>query len=194
MCIRDRPHGTRQHAQLRQHGPVALTGGSGMLDALDAAVRAEAGRLAAHISPEALDRLQRDWRAAGKTPAADAAGLLTQVVREAADMGVMPRAAADSLVASLNTQATVERRAADLEAAQPDTPGTPGIDEHHQAQARAQAHTDLADADLAAAGARQRSLMSQSFPPLTTVGKVPAHVAAKTPANLTVTQRKARTR
>src|SRR5687768_13053531 len=32
--------------------------------------------LAAHIDPEALDRLQRQWRSGGLVPAADAAGLL----------------------------------------------------------------------------------------------------------------------
>ncbi len=189
-----RPHGAREPDQLGQHGPAALPGGPGLLDAMDAAVRAEAGRLAAHVSPEALDRLQREWRAAGMAPAADAAELLGQLAREAADTGAMPRAVADGLAASLQAQAVTERRAADLDNAQPDNAATANVDEHHQGQSQGQVHADLADADLAAAGSRQRALMSQTFPPLTGVGRMPAHVAAKTPANATPAQRKARTR
>jgi hypothetical protein len=126
-------------------------------------------------------------------PAADAAELLAQLARKAADTGAMPRGVADGLVASLTAQAATERRTADLDNAQPDNPATTMVDEHHQGQSRGQVYVDLADADLAAVGSRQRSLMSQTFPPLT-VRTMPAHVAGKQPANATPAQRKARTR
>jgi hypothetical protein len=190
-----RPHGTRESEQLRGGADgKALTAGGSALDELDAAVRAEAVRLAAHISPEALDRVQREWRLAGQTPAADAAGLLIQAAREAVSTGAMSPAAADSIVASLKAQADTEQRAAALDNAETDNPTTGNVDEHHQGQAQGQVHTDVAAADLAAAGSRQRSLMSQTFPPLTGVGAVPAHVSAKRPATTTPAQRKARTR
>jgi len=189
-----RPHGTREPQQLGQHGPAALTGGPGLLDEMDAAVRAEAGRLAAHISPEALDRLQREWREAGLVPAADAAELLAQTAREAARTGVMPDAAADSLTAALYARAATERRAADQDKAQPDNPATTRVDEHHQGHARGETQADLADGDLAAAGSQQRRLMSQTFPPLTQVATVPGHVAGKAPANAVPANRRGRTR
>lgn len=190
-----RPHGTREAEQLPggANGRSLDPGGTA-LDDLDAAVRAEAGRLAAHINPEALDRLQRQWRAAGMTPAADAARLLTQVAQAAAASGAMPRVAADGLAASLTARAETERRAAELDTAQPDNPATPAMNEHHDGQNRARVHTDLADADLAAAADRQRTLMNQTFPPLTTVAKTPGHNAAKQPATNAPTPRRPRTR
>ena len=190
-----RPYGTRESETLRAGaGGKTLAAGGSSLDELDAAVRAEAAQLAAHISPEALAQLQREWRLAGQAPAADAAGLLIQVAREAVNRGAMAPAAADTLVASLQAQADAEQRAAALDNAERDDPATGNVNEHHHGEDQGRVHTDVAAADLAAAGDRQRSLMSQTFPPLTTVGGLPAHVNAKQPANATPAQRKARTR
>ncbi|XVU24204.1 hypothetical protein ACQPZJ_44400 [Actinoplanes sp. CA-054009] len=190
-----RPHGTREPDRLRAGaGGKTLPPGGASLDELDAAVRAEAAQLAAHISPEALDQLQREWRLAGQTPAADAAGLLLQLALDAVNRGAMAPAAADALIASLQAQADTEQRAAALDSAERDDPATGNINEHHQGEDQGRVHTDVAAADLAAAGERQRSLMSQTFPPLTTVGGLPAHVSAKQPANTSPAQRKAKTR
>ncbi|MEV6638408.1 hypothetical protein AB0M54_47620 [Actinoplanes sp. NPDC051470] len=105
----------------------------------------------------------------------------------------MAPAAADAFAASLQAQADTEQRAAALDNAGRDDPANGNVNEHHQGEDQGQVHTDDA-ADLAAAGDRQRSLMSQTFPPLTTVGGPPTHASAKQPATTTPAQRKARTR
>lgn len=77
---RDARSGHRQHAA-RSHGgtpdrqgitsdgPAALPSSRGALvDELDAAVRQEAMKLAEYVRPEALDELQRQWRATGRLP------------------------------------------------------------------------------------------------------------------------------
>lgn len=189
-----RPHGTRESDGLRAGAGGKILGpGGSSLDELDAAVRGEAARLASHISPEALAQLQREWRLAGQAPAADAAGLLIQVTREAANRGAMAPATADALAASLQAQADTERRSAAVDSTERDDPATGNVNEHHQGEDHGRVHTDAAAADLAAARNRQHSLMSQTFPPLTTVGGPPAHVSAKQSANTPV-QRKAKAR
>jgi hypothetical protein len=189
-----RPHGTREpdHLTAGANGKALPTGGTA-LDDIDAAVRAEVGLLAAHISPEAPDNLQRTWRDHGLIPAADAAGLLAQVAREAASAGQMPTVAAASLINTNRSQADTEQRMAELEDSTPDDHATDEVNEHDQGHDRANIHTEHADADRDAA-ATQQQLMGQAFPPLTSIGRVPAHVATKQTATAVTTQRKPRTR
>jgi hypothetical protein len=83
-----RPHGNADdpHPALRANGPaigaVPDPDGVRMVDALEAATRAEVARLADGIDLELLDQLQRQWRGAGHAPAADAASLLAQAARQ----------------------------------------------------------------------------------------------------------------
>lgn len=189
-----RPHGTREPDHLTAGADgKALTAGGAALNDIDAAVRAEVGKLAAHVSPEALDNLQRTWREQGLVPAADAAGLLAQVAREAASAGQMPAVAADGLINTDRSQADTEQRAAELDDATPDDPDTVEVNEHDQGHDHANVHTEHANADRDAA-ATQQQLMGQAFPPLTSIGRVPAHVATKQAASAVTTQRTRRTR
>jgi hypothetical protein len=94
-------HANRTPPSGRPHrgkGP-ALPAAGDLVEELDAAVRAEAARLATHVDPDALATLQRQWRAAGMVPAADAAALLHQFADDAVRTGAMSRAAADGLTA-----------------------------------------------------------------------------------------------
>jgi len=193
-----RPHGGPVAQPLRAGADGrALPPGGPALDDLDAAVRAEAGRLAAHVSPEALDTLQRQWRAAGRAPAADAAGLLAQYARDASAAGHISAAAADHLAASVRQAATAEpgddaaarhltgyaeqqRRAGTLDYGAPDLAHT-AVDEHDAGLTTGRVRHGAAEHD--AAGAAQRRRMGQAFPPLTQVGLDPA-VAAKRPATV----------
>jgi hypothetical protein len=111
------------------------------------------------------------------------------MAREAVGQGALTPAAADALAASLYARADAEQRAATLRAAEPST----GNADQQQSADQGQAHDDTA-ADLAAAGDRQRSLMSQTFPQLTEVGGAPARSKAKPPITTTPAQRKAKTR
>jgi hypothetical protein len=223
------PPSARPH---RGKGP-ALPAAGDLVEELDAAVRAEAARLATHVDPDALATLQRQWRAAGMAPAADAAALLHQFADDAVRTGAMSRAAADGLIAGrpesgaaqpaepdqvatvqavpglsaddeindvasaqrhvLIEQADTEERTADIEQGEPDDPSTPDADEHRDGQDQAGAHTEHADADLAAA-AHQQELMRHAFPQLTNIGQLPGHVATRKPATATPAMRKAKTR
>lgn len=160
----------------------SLPGGPGMLDDLDRAVREEAGRLAEHISPEALNALQVSWRNAGNVPAADAAGLLAQYAQDAAERGAMPRTAADALAASLRQRGDREAEAASRESGQADLPDTATVDEHTDGQRAATADRDAAAHDQAtAAAAAQQDGMRAAFPGPPRPGAI---VAGKRPATV----------
>ncbi|MEW2385736.1 hypothetical protein AB0873_27105 [Micromonospora sp. NPDC047707] len=84
-----RQHGARAHGGtparpgIAQDGPAALPpGGSALVDDFDAAVRQEAMNLAQHVRPEALDELQRQWRASGRLPAGEPVQLLRDLAAE----------------------------------------------------------------------------------------------------------------
>src|SRR6266545_4793687 len=208
---RARPHGGHVPDGLRA-GAVgrALAASGPILDEMDAAVRAEVRRLATHVSPEALDQLQRQWRAAGRVPAADAAGLLAQYARQARADGVLLPVAADELEATarragaarsndaddaaarhLSGYEGAERRVGTIAYGSPDLAATP-INEHDAGLVSGVVHHEAADHD--AAGASQRRRMAQTLPPLTHVGKVDPAVAGKQPAQVVPTKRLGRGR
>jgi hypothetical protein len=187
-----RPHGnTRPLPELTDQAQKALPpGGRNVLNDLDAGVRAEAARLAEHVSPEALDRLQRILREAGQTPAADATGLLRQYATAAVVDGALPPAAAEAIARDLDRHAAAEHRQATVSAGTPDNPRT-GIDEHTVGQMASGVWRGSADHDLA--GAAQRRRMGQTFGPLT-VGTLAPRLAGKRPAQVVDSARLRRAR
>src|SRR6266511_1619547 len=174
-----RPHGGRDPDGLRAGADGRALGASGtILDEMDAAVRAEVGRLAMHVSPEALDQLQRQWRAAGRVPAADAAGLLAQYARQARADGVLPPVVADEMEATarragaarskeaddaaarhLSGHEGAERRVGTIAYGSPDLAATP-MNEPDVGLVSGAGHHEAADHD--AAGAAQRRRMAQT--------------------------------
>lgn len=176
-----RPHGPREPEVLRAgaNGRALPAGGAALAD-IDAAVRAEAAKLAEHVSPEALDRLQRIYRSAGKTPAADATGLLRQYASDAAASGALSDAAAGSIGQQLDAHAAQEQAKAAAASGRIDLPDT-AVDEHSAGQVDAVVNQSDADHDRAGAAA-QKARWGQAFVPLH-VG-MPAEVAGKNPANV----------
>jgi len=178
-----RPHGTREPeepvplpSRVNLH---ALAIGTGNVNDLEAAVRTEAAKLAEHVSPEALDRLQRTYRSGGRAVAADAVELLRQYAKDAAAAGLMPDVVADSMSRKLAAHAA-EARAAAADASGPaDLPDT-ARDEHTDGQVDSVVEGGEAGHDQAGAEA-QRARWGRAFPPLT-VG-MPAELATKNPAN-----------
>ena len=176
-----------------------------MLDDLDAAVRREVADLAAGVDPEALDRLQRQWRSAGLVPAADAAGLLAQYAHQLRAEGHVPAAVADRLEATARWAAAGEaadaahlagyadqqRGQASHAAGTPDLTATT-VDEHRDGQVRSSvAHGD-ADHDAVRAGQQRR--MAQTFPHLTVVQATQPHLVGKQPAETVPTRQRGRAR
>ncbi|WP_433392935.1 hypothetical protein [Micromonospora sp. KLBMP9576] len=186
-----RPHGGPEGPKLRAgaNGKALPAGGQALND-LDAAVRAEAGRLLADVSPEALDRLQRDLRASGRAPAADSLGLARQYVSEARKAGVLTPVVADAIKRDLLARADEDRAQGRAVAGTPDHPRTAG-DEHNEGQVVAAEHYGLASHDEA--GAQQRRL-GRTFAPLVVGGKVDPVVAAKRPATVVPKRARAVTR
>ncbi|MFD6756136.1 MULTISPECIES: hypothetical protein [Micromonospora] len=175
-----RPHGTRERETLRAGANGrALPPSGARLDELDAAVRAEAVKLAEHVSPEALDRLQRAYRSGGKTPAADAAGLLRHYARDAAAEGLLPDAVAEATRRQLDAYASRQRAEATTASGTADLPRT-DPDEHTEGQESAAVASGRSAHDQAGAEA-QRARWGRTFAPLT-VG-VPTTLANKQPAN-----------
>lgn len=192
-----RPHGTREPDQIGKDGPAALpVGGWKPLNDIDAAVRREAGRLMEHVSVEALDELQRRFRQAGNLPAGEAVDLLKQYAGAQVDAGAMSAAAARSMAEHLDGLATAERGRGVAAGGAIDDPRT-AVDEHTAGQVTSAVRDDTADhqvATAAAVRASARPAWANAFPALT-VGKVPAAVAAKQPAQaMTATTTRGRTR
>jgi hypothetical protein len=208
---RAHPHGGPAPDRLRAGAAGRALGPAGpVVDAMDAAVRTEVGRLAEHVSPEALDQLQRQWRAEGKAPAANAANLLAQYARQARISGTLPPVVADGLEATarrasaarggdaaeadgrhLSGYAGAERRAGTIDDGSPDLTGTPA-DEHDAGLVAGVAAHGAADHD--ATGAAQRRRMAQAFPRLTRVGGTDPVVAGKQAAQVVPTKRLGRGR
>lgn len=186
------PHGMGERTPIGKDGPAALpAGGWRVINDLDAAVRAEAGQLMEHVSVEALDELQRSWRAAGKAPAADAVGLLKQYTTQEMAAGRLQPVVADAMAAHLDGVAAHNRREGVQAAGAADNPNT-AVDEHTEGQVASVVNDDTADHDNAAAAtvrgsatAPARPTWAAAFPKLT-VGAVPAAVASKQPANAVV--------
>jgi hypothetical protein len=164
--------------------PAALpAGGWKPLNDIDAAVRWEAGRLMEHVSAEALDTLQRRFRAAGNLPAGEAMDLLKQYAAEQLVAATMSPAAVRAMTDRLDALAAQERARGVAAAGTADNPWT-RADEHTAGQAASVLHDDTADHDAAAAAAMRggsRPAWANAFPALV-VGKLPADVAVKQPA------------
>ena len=192
-----RPHGGPEPEQLGKDGPAVLpVGGWQPLNDIDAAVRREAGQLMEHVSVEALDELQRRFREAGNLPAGEAIELLKQYATTQVDSGTMSAAAARAMAEHLDGLAGQERGRGVAAAGTVDNPRTV-VDEHTAGQVASVVRDDTADHDVATAAALRgsaRPAWATAFPALT-VGKVPAAVAAKQPAQaMTATNTRGRTR
>lgn len=88
-------------------------------------MRAEAYRLAEHVSPQAPDELQQSWRQAGKLPPDDPIELLRAHLSEAVDRGHLQPAVAEGLARDLDAHADIERGRGTRAAGQVDDPRTP---------------------------------------------------------------------
>ncbi|SCG15572.1 hypothetical protein GA0070610_1807 [Micromonospora echinofusca] len=176
-----RPHGGPEAPKLRAgaNGKALPAGGQALND-LDAAVRAEAVRLIADVSPEALDRLQRDLRASGRAPAADSLGLARQYVSQARKAGALTPVVANAIDRDLLARADEDPAQARTVAGTPDHPRT-AVDEHTERHVVATGHYGSASHDQAVA---QQRRLGSTFAPLVVGAKVDPLVAAKRPATV----------
>ncbi|MFJ8207517.1 hypothetical protein [Micromonospora chalcea] len=205
--------GTPDRAGISQDGPPALPpGGRGRVDDFDAAVRQEAINLAGHVRPEALDELQRRWRATGKLPAGEPVQLLRDLAAEmnqairAGDAGgrsvegirLAQSHVEEALARNLQGKAAAERGEGAREGGASDNPRTVA-DEHAVGQAASVAHDDGADyTDATAAAVHHADKLAtpawvQAFPKLR-VAQVDAALAAKQPATATAVPMRGRSR
>ncbi|MEU8284166.1 hypothetical protein AB0C01_07485 [Micromonospora sp. NPDC048905] len=182
-------------------GPVALPpGGRALVDDLDAAVRQEAMKLAEYVRPEALDELQRQWRAAGKLPAGDPVQLLRDLAAEmkqairVGDADGQPveairlaqRHVDEALARDLQSRAAAERDEGVRDGGTIDSPRTVA-NEHAAGQSASVLHDDNADhlvayaATVQGADVLRTPAWVQAFPKLR-VGQVSSAVAGKQPA------------
>ncbi|WP_406043230.1 hypothetical protein OG799_04085 [Micromonospora sp. NBC_00898] len=197
-----RPHGsTPDRPGITQEGPAALPPGSrALVDAFDAAVRQEAMKLAEHVRPEALDELQRHWRATGKLPAGDPVQLLRDLAAEmnqairTGDADRRPIEAIrlaqghveEAVARDLQSRAAAERGEGVSDSRPVDNPRTL-VDEHAAGQSASVLHDDNAD-HVAATAADVHHLdvlptpaWAQAFPKLR-VAKISSGVEGKQPA------------
>ncbi|WP_432049935.1 hypothetical protein [Verrucosispora sp. NA02020] len=201
-----RPHGgTPDRPGITPEGPVALPpGGCGVVDDFDAAVRHEAMKLAEHVRPEALDELQRQWRATGRLPAGepvqllrDLAAQMNQAIRAGEADGQPVEAirlaqnhVEEALARDLYSRAAAERGEGVRAGGTVDDPRTP-VDEHAAGQSASVFHDNSADHTAATAAAVHHAetvttpAWAQAFPKLR-VAQVTPVVAGKQPA-VTVT-------
>ncbi|MEU1590547.1 hypothetical protein [Micromonospora sp. NPDC005710] len=214
-----RHHGARAHggtpdrAGISQDGPAALPpGGRALVDDFDAAVRQEVIKLAEHVRPEALDELQRQWRATGKLPAGEPVQLLRDL---AAEMNQAIRAGEangrpvegirlaqshveEALDRDLQGRSAAERGEGVREGGALDDPRTVA-DEYAVAQPASVVHDDGADyTDATAAAVHHADQLAtpawvQAFPKLR-VAQVDAALAAKQPAAATAVPMRGRSR
>lgn len=207
---RDARAGHPQHGGARAHGgtpdlrgiapdgPAALPpGGRAAVNDFDAAVRQEAMRLAEYVRPEALDELQRQWRATGKLPAGEPVQLLRDLAAEmnqavrASDAEGRPAEAIrlaqshveEALVRDLRSRAAAERGEGASDNGTIDNPRTPA-DEHAAGQSASVLHDDNAAHIVASAAAVHHAdtvatpAWVQAFPKLR-VAQVNTAVAGK---------------
>ncbi|MFF5217851.1 hypothetical protein [Micromonospora sp. NPDC000442] len=197
-----RPHGgTPDRPGITPEGPAALPpGGRGLVDNFDAAVRQEAMKLAEHVRPEALDELQRQWRATGRLPAGepvqllrDLAAHMNQAIRagEAAGRPVEAIRLAqihveEALARDLHSRAAAERGEGVRAGGTADDPRTP-VDEHAAGQSANMLHDNIADHTAATAATVRHAetvrtpAWAQAFPKLR-VAQIEPTVAGKQPA------------
>ena len=193
--------GTPDRPGITPDGPVALPpGGRGVVDDFDAAVRQEAIRLAEHVRPEALDELQRQWRATGKLPAGEPVQLLRDLAAEMSQ-AVRAREATgrpveairlarshveDALGRDLQSRAAIERGEGVRDGGTVDDPRTPA-GEHVVQQSAIVLHDDAADHSVVTSAAFHHvdtlaiPAWAQAFPNLR-VAQVNLAVARKQPA------------
>ncbi|MEU8220156.1 hypothetical protein AB0C47_30800 [Micromonospora taraxaci] len=202
-----RQHGARSHGGtpdrqgITSDGPAALPSSRGaLIDELDTAVRQEAMKLAEYVRPEALDELQRQWRATGRLPAGDAVQLLRDLaagMNEAIRAGEVDGRSVEgirlaqghveeALARDLQSRAAAERGVGVRDGGMVDNPRTPA-DEHPAGQTAGTRHDVNADhaAATSAAVHHTATLMvpawTQAFPKLR-VAQIDAAVAGKRPA------------
>ncbi|MET7879821.1 hypothetical protein ABZS52_23180 [Micromonospora profundi] len=193
--------GTPDRREITPDGPAALPpGGRARVDGFDAAVRQEAMKLAEYVRPEALDELQRQWRATGKLPAGEPVQLLRDL---AAEMNQAIRAAdadgesveairlaqshvEESLARDLQGRAAAERGEGVRDGGTVDDPRT-SANEQAAGQSAGMLHDDNADHLVASAAAVHHAdtlatpAWVQAFPKLR-VAQVNPAVAGKQPA------------
>jgi hypothetical protein len=179
--------------------------------ALDEATRVELGRLATNVDPQVLAGLERQWRSAGHTPAADAAARLANAGAPPAGTtngphlpgpatldtaGGPPRTPptgrdpaephAESAIAAAGPAGGQQHGdATDLDSN--DQSGAPD-DEHRDGQAAGRLQQGSAQPDRA--GDEQRRRLGHAFRPLGTVELVFSDATAPTLGQPTTTQRK----
>ncbi|WP_157562852.1 hypothetical protein [Micromonospora chokoriensis] len=223
---RDARSGRRQHGGARAHGgtpnrrgiapdgPAALPpGGRALVDDFDTAVRQEAMKLAEYVRPEALDQLQRQWRATGKLPAGEPVQLLRDLAAEmnqavrAGDAEGRPVEAIrlaqghveEALARDLQSRAAVEHGEGASDGGTVDNPCTPA-NEHAAGQSAGMLHDDNSDRLVASAAAFHHAdtlatpPWVQAFPKLRVVQVNPS-VTGKQPATaITAVPMRGRTR
>ncbi|WP_444950985.1 hypothetical protein [Micromonospora ureilytica] len=210
---RDARSGHRQRGEARAHGgtpdrrgitpdgPAALpSGGRGLVDGFDAVVRQETMKLAEYVRPEALDELQRQWRATGKLPAGEPVQLLRDLAAEmnqairTGDADGQPVEAIrlaqshveEAVARDLQSRAAAERGGGVDDGGTIDNPRT-SVDEHAAGQSASALHDDNADHLVVSAAAAHRAdtfampPWVQAFPKLR-VAQVNHAVAGKHPA------------
>ncbi|WP_157746076.1 hypothetical protein [Micromonospora purpureochromogenes] len=215
-----RQHGARAHGGtpdrpgITQDGPAALPpGGRTLVDDFDAAVRQEAMKLAEHVRPEALDELQRQWRATGRLPAGDPVQLLrdlaaemNQAIRTGEGDGRPVEAirlaqghVEEALARDLQSRAAAERGEGVSDSGAVDNPRTL-VDEHAAGQSASVLHDDNADHVVATAAALDHAdalatpAWAQAFPKLR-VARINPAVSGKQPvAAVTAVPMRGRTR
>ncbi|MEU7753687.1 hypothetical protein [Micromonospora sp. NPDC049171] len=206
--------GTPERRGITPDGPAALPpGGRAVVDGFDAAVRHEAMKLAEYVRPEALDELQRQWRAMGKLPAGEPVQLLRDLAAEmnqairTSDADGQPVEAIrlaqshveETLARDLQSRAAAERGEGVRDGGTIDDPRTSAND-HAAGQSASMLHDDNADQFAASVAAvRHADTLAtpawvQAFPKLR-VPQVNAAVAGKQPATaVTAVQMQGRTR
>lgn len=206
--------GTRDRPGIMPDGPPALPhGGRAAVDDFDAAVRHEAMKLAEHVRPEALDELQRQWRATGKLPAGEPVQLLRDV---AAEMNQAVRAGEadgrpveairlarshveEALARDLQSLAAAERGEGVRDGGTVDNPRTPA-DEHAAGHLASILHDGSADQTVATAAALHHAdtlatpAWAQAFPKLRVAQVDPAVAGKQSAAAVTAVVMRGRTR
>jgi len=177
--------------------------------ALDEATRAELARLAADVDPDTLAALERQWRTAGHTPAADAASRLADA---AAPRVGTPPAAQETNQVTPDTQQTPltaghRTNRAVAEATPPiaaaaksgpagDPPGRAAAPDGTHSETRDDEHRDGQENGSVPemAGDEQRRRLGRAFRPLGTVELVFSHAPIPTPDRPAPTRRRGSTR
>ncbi|MBP1782712.1 F0F1-type ATP synthase membrane subunit b/b' [Micromonospora sp. HB375] len=195
--------GTRDRQRITPDGPAAVQqGGREQVDDFDAAVRKEAMTLAEHVRPEALDELQRQWRANGKLPAGepvqllrDLAAEMSQAIRTGDAYGqpvegirLAHSQVEEALARDLHGRAAAERGEGVRDGGMPDDPRTL-VNEHATGETASVVHDDNADHTAATASVHHAEVLAtpawtQAFPKLR-IAQVNAVVVAKQSAAAT---------